>query len=57
MRDDLSWAGLSTHLWWVVLIIKLANVGENQSTVGSSIPYAWGPELYASGEMKVSTRM
>lgn len=41
----------------VVLIIKLTDIGKNQSTVGSSIPYAWGPELYASGEVKVSTRM
>lgn len=56
MRDDLSWVGLWTHLWWVDLI-KLTDVGKNQSAVGSSIAYAWGPELYASGEVKMSTRM
>lgn len=56
-RNDLSWAGLWICLWWMVLIIRLDDVGKTQATVTSNIPYIWGPELYECGKMKVRARV
>lgn len=38
---------------WMVLIIKLDDVGKTQATVASKIPYARDPELSECGEMKM----